>query len=367
LITDAAGNFYGTTAIGGKNGGGTVFKLAPDGTETVLYSFCTDCADGRYPASGLFRDSAGNLYGTAVYGGVTNKVFIDGAGTVFKLAPDGTETALHTFCSQSNCTDGANPFSNLISDSAGNLYGTTNGGGQNGRGVVFRIAPDGTETVLYSFCSQYKCADGAAPFGGLIFDNAGNLYGTTYQGGHSSCYPRRHSGCGTVFKLAPDGTETVLYAFCHKYKAGCPDGANPVAGLIADNAGNLYGTTVTGTDSLFKLAPDGTLTVLHAFCSLANCADGSGSRGALIADGAGNLYGTTHDGGVNSGGTVFELAPSGTFTVLHSFAYCSDLPCSDGDEPAAPLLMDGAGAIYGTTEYGGKGDWGLIFKLVPRQ
>jgi len=163
-----------------------------------------------------------------------------GGGVVFKLAPDGTEAVLHRFCSQSGCADGEHPHAGLVLDTAGNLYGTTYYGGSNvyNGGVVFKLAADGTETVLYNFCSQSGCTDGAEPVGGLVIDAAGTLYGTTSAGGAS--------GGGVVFKLAPDGTETVLYNFCSQ--SGCADGAEPWAGLVTDTAGNLYGTTVGGGD-----------------------------------------------------------------------------------------------------------------------
>lgn len=245
-------------------------------------------------------------------------------------------------------------------DGAGNLYGTV-GGGLYG-GAIFKLATDGTEHVLYSFCSQLKCADGAGPKGGLIFDGAGNLYGTTLWGGNTHCY--NHQGCGTVFRLAPDGTETVLYAFCRKYRAGCPDGANPLTGMTADNAGNLYGTTAN--DNVFKLAPDDTLTVLHSFC-LTDCKDGTNPQGGLIVDSTGNLYGTTYVAGAHGGGTVFKLAPDRKLTVLHSFTNCTESACPDGESPAAPLVMDSSGSIYGTTTSGGIDGGGVLFKLVPRQ
>jgi uncharacterized repeat protein (TIGR03803 family) len=226
---DQSGNLYGTTVAGGSNcpasdygGCGTVFKIAPDGTETVLYSFCPDnnrCNDGIYPHAGLIMDGTGNLYGTAEEGGLY------GYGTVFKLARHGTLTVLHSFAS----TDGIFPYAGLIMDGAGNLYGTAVEGGQNNDGTVFKLAPNGTLTVVHAFAST----DGASPYAGLIMDDAGVLYGTTSQGGAS--------GYGTVFKLKLDGKEIVLHSF-----AGGNDGAFPYAGLIADAAGHLLGTTENG-------------------------------------------------------------------------------------------------------------------------
>ncbi|HTV34519.1 MAG TPA: choice-of-anchor tandem repeat GloVer-containing protein, partial [Methylocella sp.] len=222
---------------------GTVFKLAPDGTETVLHAFKGSPSDGSNPSAGLIFDSSGNLYGTTHIGGVAE------LGTVFKLAPDGTETVLHSF---EGPGDGIYPVAGLIFDSSSNLYGTTvNGGATLAAGAVFKLAPDGTETVLHSFRGH---GDGANPFAGLIADSQGNLYGTTPSGGSSNC----GAGCGTVFKLAPDGTSyKVLYTF-----AGGSDGFYPYAGLIADSQGNLYGTTTGGgandsNGTVFKLTGTG--------------------------------------------------------------------------------------------------------------
>jgi uncharacterized repeat protein (TIGR03803 family) len=368
LIMDTAGNLYGTTDAGGANGQGTVFKLAPGGTETVLYSFCeqSNCADGQYPSAGVIMDAEGNLYGTTFNGGAYSQ------GTVFKLPPGGTETVLYSFCQQSDCTDGANPFGGLIMDAQGNLYGTTRAGGgnggANGGGTIFKLAPNGTETVLYSFCAQSNCTDGATPFAGLIMDAQGNLYGTTELGGTH--------GNGTVFKVPHGGTETVLYSFCAQ--TDCTDGGNPVAGLILDTAGNLYGTTeaggANGFGTVFKVTPGGTETVLYSFCAQSSqsysCTDGESPQAGLILDAAGNLYGTTRAGGASGGGAVFKLAPGGTETVLYSF--CAQSNCTDGDYPIASLIMNAAGNLYGTTRTGGNGTtgygmnpgWGTVFEVV---
>ena len=258
LIADSAGNLYGTTSGGGASYKGVVFKLAPDGTETVLHSFPGFPSDGNSPYAGLIADSAGNLYGTTL-----SRDSVSHAGVVFKLAPNGTagwtETVLHSFTGFP--TDGALPYAGLIADSAGNLYGATTGGGggpgASGQGVVFKLAPDGTETVLHSFTLG---SGGGGPLAGLIADSAGNLYGTTQVGGAS--------GQGVVFKLAPNGTggwtESVLYSF-----TGGSDGGQPFYGsLIADGAGNLYGTTVGGGASgagvVFKLSGTGFVTTTLA-------------------------------------------------------------------------------------------------------
>jgi uncharacterized repeat protein (TIGR03803 family) len=372
LIIDAEGNLYGTTYYNGLFGlgAGVVFKVAPDGTETVLHDFCSSggCADGAFPAAGLTIDGFGNLYGTTITGG-------GASGVVFALMrrPPPFEEyyryrVLYRFCVLSGCADGAYPAAGLIMDAAGNLYGTTRVGGTSDAGVVFKLAPDRTETVLYNFCSSTGCADGAYPeSAGLTMDGFGNLYGTTRGGGTS--------GAGAVFKLAPDGTETVLYSFCSL--SGCADGRYPEAGLIIDAAGNLYGTTSAGGTGaagfgvVFKVAPDGTETVLYNFCSQGNCVDGAYPVAGLIMDVAGNLYGTTPYGGagLNSpigAGVVFKVAPDGTETVLYNF--CSGIHCVDGAYPQAGLIMDVAGDLYGTTPYGGAHLGllaGVVFMVTP--
>jgi len=332
LTADSAGNFYGTTVYGGASSFGTVFKVTPSGSETVLYSF-TGGSDGSNPNGGLIADGAGNLYGTATFGGAS------GAGTVFRLSPSGVLTVLHSFA----WSDGAFPYARLLADNAGNLYGTTVNGGGASCGTVFKLAPDGTMTVLYSFACS---ADGGAPYGGLIADSAGNLYGTTSGGGASSA--------GTVFKLTPSGTETVLYSF-----SGSPDGASPHAGLTADSAGNFYGTTVHGgmsnAGTVFKLALGGTESVLYSFtCGT----DGANPNAALLMDSAGSLYGTSPGGCAASNGTVFKVT-AGATTVLYSFA-----GGADGAIPYAPLIADGAGNLYGTTYSGGASFVGTVFKLA---
>jgi uncharacterized repeat protein (TIGR03803 family) len=222
---------YGTTADGGANGGGTVFKITPDGALTTLYSFCSQsgCADGRYPYAGLVQANDGNLYGTTLLGGANGK------GMVFRITPSGTLTTLYSFCPESGCTDGANPGAGLIQATNGDLYGTTTGGGTNGLGTVLKITPDGTLTTLYSFCSQnspFLCADGTNPNAALVQATDGNFYGTTFSAGAH--------GSGTVFKIAPSGTLTTLQRFSG------PNGASPYAGLVQDTNGRFCGTTTGG-------------------------------------------------------------------------------------------------------------------------
>jgi uncharacterized repeat protein (TIGR03803 family) len=287
-------------------------------------------------------DSAGNLYGTTAYGGASASGCSPGYGTVFKLSPTGTETILHFFAG--GTTDGQNPQGALVMDSAGNLYGTTQYGGAGGSGTVFKIAPDGTESLLYSFDGNY----GANPLSGVILDSAGNLYGTTDNGSVAH---------GAVFKLTPGGVITDLYSFT----GGTNSGSNPQGGLIMDNTGNFYGTTyfggVSNNGTVFKLSPSGTLTVLYSFAG--GTADGSHPQTTLVMDSAGNLFGTTHDGGAASVGTVFMVSATGVETVLHSFGGNT----ADGGNPEGSLVLDNAGNLYGTTVTYGQYGIGTVFKI----
>jgi uncharacterized repeat protein (TIGR03803 family) len=359
VILDAAGNLYGTTEYGGdincfpEVGCGVVFKLNPGtGEETVLYTF-TGATDGAGPNAGLIRDAAGNLYGTTPEGGHLNCQALQdlphpkGCGVVFKLDTTGKETVLHSFTGGG---DGGVPEANVIRDAAGNLYGTTEGGGDC-CGVVFKLNPDtGEETVLYAFTGG---TDGGLPLAGVIQDAAGNLYGATVNRGDLNCFPP--NGCGVVFRLDSTGKETALYAF-----TGGADGAFPFAGVIQDTAGNLYGTTENGGDLtcivtlgcgvVFRLDTTGKETVLYTFTG---GADGGLPAAGVIRDAAGNLYGTTQNGGdLTCGapygcGVVFKLDTTGKETVLHTF--------TGGVDGAFPggLNQDAAGNLYGTTAGGG--------------
>jgi uncharacterized repeat protein (TIGR03803 family) len=374
LAMDSAGNLFGTTGGGGticsggfSGGCGTVFKMAGR-SFSVLYKF-KGGLDGAAPFLGnMIVDAKGDLYGVTQVGGGGGCVFggPPGCGTVFKMT--GTkETVLHSFTGP----DGAEPTGYLVTDSAGNIYGTTISGGAHGNGAVFKLDTSGTETALYSFCPKIGCADGSGPYGGLITDANGNLYGTTWGGGAGAGY-------GTVFKVTKDGKETVLYSFCSM--TGCADGSSPIAGLIMDASGNLYGTTYfggtgvcpqtgnNGCGTVFKLDTNGTETVLHSFCSKTSCSDGLFPSAGLLRDAKGNLYGTTTYGGTgncpdsNGGcGTVFKVDPSGNETVLHSFTGIAP----DGLDPEDSLVMDANGSLYGTTAGGGKFDRGVVFKLTP--
>lgn len=359
LIFDGKGNLYGTTSAYS----GTVYELIPgtDGswTEQVLYSFASD---GIRPAAGVIFDAQGNLYGTTTAGGAS------ASGTVYELIPgtggSWTEKLLHSFGATSS--DGAVPDSGLILDGHGNLYGVTPVGGSFGFGTVFELSPgtggSWTEKVLWNFGST--SGDGSDPEGGLVFDASGNLYGTTETGGTNAA--------GIVYKLtqSPNGSwaETVLYTF----GATSTDGTYPTGSLTFDVSGNLYGATRAGGDSnggtVFELSPaaNGSWAenILHNFGSLN---DGVRPLGGLIFDAAGNLYGLTQVGGAYAvddvGGTVFQLTPvSGggwTENVLHSFKPFT----TDGFVPWAGLIFDASGNLYGTTSQGGTNLGGIAFEI----
>ena len=321
--------------------------------EIVLYNFCSqpNCVDGENPVSSLMPDGAGNFYGTTQLGGANMY------GTVFELSPNGiggyNETVLYSFCSLPNCTDGSYPDSYVTFDGGGNLYGTTYYGGlfasgpYSGYGLVFELSPEPgggcpggsnsgngwCETVLYSFMST---PDGAFPFSGLTWDPYGNLYGTTYGGGN---------GTGTVYELSPNGSggwnEQVIYD-----RGG-------YAGLTIDGAGNLYGADDVTAGHVFKLSPNGSggwnAIILHTFTGGTN--DGSGPEGTPVLDSAGNVYGTTVSGGATKGlGTVWKLTSgkAGEYTeeILYSLIW------NDGSNPKAGVVLDSSGNIYSTTAFG---------------
>jgi len=372
VVFDQKGNLYGTTRSGGTYnnscyyGCGVVFKLTPKGKETVLYSFCMQagCADGAEPFAGLVSDQKGNLYGTTYLGGAYDGCESGlGCGVVFKLTPEGKYKVLYSFCAQNSCTDGAYPQAGLVLDQKGNLYGTTSNGGTyngycaygQGCGVAFKLTPKGKETVLYTFCGQTNCTDGGDPVAGLIFDKNGSLYGTTKVGG-------AHGG-GIVFKLTPKGKETILYNFCEEQ--GCADGAAPVAAVVLDQKGNLYGTTAGGGEPrdggvVFKLTPEGRETVLYSFCWQNNCVDGTNPSAGVVFDQNGNMYGTTLNGGEHYAGVVFKLTPEGKETVLFGFS-----GIADGASPEGGLVFDQKGNLYGTTQEGGEDVAGVVFKITP--
>jgi len=311
--------------------------------EQVLYSF-TGQADGQQPTAGVTFDDAGNIYGVVTYAGISQNCGPSGCGNIYKLTPDGTFSVLHNF----NWDDGANPASNLIRDrKTGDFYGSTNAGGANGAGTIFRFTPDSTVTTLYSFTGG---ADGYVPEGRLLRDRHGNFYGTTYAGGAD--------GMGVVYRLSAKGKQTVL----HSFAGGAKDGAFPTnAGLAMDDAGNLYGMTQFGGTSdygtVFRIAPDGRFKVLHSFVG---GSDGRYPASGLIIDKSGNLYGTTQGGGGHDNctygcGTAFKFVPAGTVRILHAFE-----GGADGANPLGTLLLTKSGKLYGTTNDGSKG---TVFSL----
>jgi uncharacterized repeat protein (TIGR03803 family) len=361
LVRDSSGNLYGTTFNGGRSGAGTVFRIDTAGKESVLHSF-TGSRDGANPFAGLVQDAKGNLYGTTFYGG-GNGCNGYGCGTVFKVSRTGKETVLHRF--KGPVGDGTYPKAGLVLDVNGTLYGTTIAGGTGckgyGCGTVFKLDPTGTETLLYSFAGGN---DGANPTG-LIRDAKGNLYGTTEYSAGTGC--SFGDGCGMVFKLNKSGKETVLYRFT----GTGGDGANPFAGLIQDANGNLYGTTYEGgtgcgdlgCGTVFKVSRTGKETVLYRFTGTGG--DGATPYVQLVRDAKGSLYGTTAYGGSSSVGTVFKLDPAGKETVLYSFT-----GSPDGQNSFAGLVRDAKGNLYGTTYNGGSPQCmyfgcGTVFKLTP--
>jgi uncharacterized repeat protein (TIGR03803 family) len=318
LVIDTAGNLYGTTEAGGDTDGGVVFELHHKRLgweEKILHTFCprpkSGCPDGALPYDGLTYAgaAAGQPYdGSSPLYGTTNNYGAHAGGTVFAVEPiTGTkkwkESVLYSFCSQDNCTDGENPDTPLYVDTEGNIYGTTPGGGQSGGGTVFELSPNEigyTESVLYNFCAQANCSDGKEPQGGVVMDSAGNLYGTATEGGDSN-------NDGVIFSLFPDGSQwqfNLLDEFDRR------NGSAPI-GMLLDASGNLFGTTYEGgangkTGSVFEF--NGSIQVLYSFCSQTNCPDGRHPIAGVIEDGAGNLYGTTQNGGHHRSGTIYELS-----------------------------------------------------------
>ncbi len=336
LLRDGTGNFFGTTFGGGGDSEGTIYKLTPNGQESVLFTFNT--SDGSFPASGLVRDKAGNLYGTADEGP-------GGAGVLFRLAKDGTEVTFHAFQGGQN-SEAAVPSGGVIMDAAGNFYGATLLGGL-GFGTIYRVDPAGNLKVLYNFQGK---ADGASPQGPLVRDAAGNIFGAAAEkGAHNA---------GTIFKLAPDGTLTELHSF-----TGARDGKTPQGGLLLDSAGNLFGSAFgggdTGNGTIFQVSKNGGFRRLHSF---SGAVDGTNPNGALIRDSDGNIFGAAQLGGTFSLGTVFKLTPAGQLIVLHNFT--GD---EDGATPFSGLLRDAAGNLFGTAEQNFLIDQrgGTVFKITP--
>jgi uncharacterized repeat protein (TIGR03803 family) len=387
LVADGSGNLYGVTQ-GGGNGrgatqGGTLFELSPNGdgtwTHQVLHNFCAkaDCTDGASPAFGLIIDTNGRLYGTTQSGGAHD------AGVLFRLAFNAglgrwNETVLYDFCAAASCTDGEQPAgvltyqgaaSGIPYDGTAPLYATTTTGGTHGGGVVFRLAHamgSLNETVLYNFCASAGCPDGQTPSTGVVIDGTGALFGTTVTGGTNNQ--------GALFKLTKGNGniwgETVLASFCNQDH--CTDGAQPSAVPVIDGSGTLYGVTISGGNQnrgLIYSYASGSLGTVYAFCPGATCSDGALPASPMILDGSGNLFGTTEQG-VNGNhnfptGKVFEW--NGTYQVLYNF--CTHrFDCTDGKFPSSGLLLDGSGDLFGETLQGGAGGGsggGTVYELVP--
>jgi len=344
LMMGGGGNMYGTTSAGGAYNNGTVFRIAPTGVLSTLYSF-QGGADGSSPQSFLIQDSTGLLYGTTSGGGAY------GGGTLFRIAST-TKTTLHSFGSGG---DGAAPLAGLAFDSAGNLYGTTSAGGTHGNGAVFMLSKRGilwAESVLYSFGTG---TDGATPYAGVTLDSAGNVLGTTSAGGTG--------GYGTVFELikANSWAESILYNFQNQN-----DGAVPYAGLIADGHGNFFGAATEGGSqgggSIFELTPAGSGWNFTPIQSVPGWGI-SGTFRNLILSSSGTLYATTHCDGDDSAGSIYELVPGSggtwTFTQLYSFT-----GGTDGLYSFSNLVAFG-NRLYGTTNQGGRYGYGDVFALFP--
>ncbi|MBZ5570866.1 MAG: hypothetical protein LAO09_03180 [Acidobacteriia bacterium] len=360
LVLDAKGNAYGTTAEGGFHAGkgGTVYQLSPQTGFNIIYGFSGP--DGMTPRGNLAIDADGNLYGTTVSGG-GNKTGCNGAGcgTVFRLSPPTnggtwTQTVLYSF---KGGDDGANPQAGVVVDSAGNLYGTAMNGGTNDFGTVFQLAPGPNDTWVENLVHTFAGNEGGLPQGGLIFDAAGNLYGT--------------SGA-TVFEITPTGggwSFIPLYFFNPRNG----DAAGAETGVIFDANGNLFGTSSFGgafnLGTVFELTQSQgswTEAIIHSF---AGGSDGAKPESGLVLDSAGNLYGTTFAGGGNgcSGngcGTLFELIPGqGGQWTERRFSFPGGVP-NRGVQPASTPLLAG-GHIYGTTSAGGSEGAGVAFRIIP--
>lgn len=367
LVSDPAGNLYGTTEIGGALGNGSIYELLATGGEKILYSFAGG-ADGGYPSGRMVREANGYLIGTASGGGSLggNCAFLNGCGVVWMVSPGGQLQVLHTF---TGGADGAAPQGGVVRGANGTFYGATELGGsttgeceaqnetQFGCGVVYQINGNGDFAVLHAFAAG---SDGQWPIAPLSLDASGNLYGTTFYGGSTTaaCTSQENKGCGVVFKIDASGHESVVYAF-----AGPPDASWPIENDVTlDSAGNLCGTTAGGGASqygaVYKIDSAGSESVLYSFTG---GSDGAIPRSGLILDGKGNLYGTTTSGPTLTGecdsatcGVVFKLTPAGTETVLFKFPGNYD--------PIGDLLAD-KGYLYGTTMSGGRPNEGVVFKV----
>jgi len=336
LIRDSAGNLYSTADYGGTAFAGVVFKVAPNGVETVLYNF-SGGADGAQPFSALVRDKAGNLYGTTTMGGSAN------AGVVFRVDPAGAEAVLHNFVGG---TDGTTPTGGLLEDKAGNFYGTTSQGGTSNAGVLFKIGAKGKYSILHTFTGATN--DGKYPtYTSLLMDSAGTLYGVTEEGGSANG--------GILYTFIKTGTLTIL----HSFMGGTTDGCNVLGTPFIDKNGNFYGTTsscgASGLGTVWKVSANGDESVLHSFAG--GTTDGEYPLAGVIVDANGNVYGNTETGGASNLGTVYKISPGGTFTLVHSFAG------TDGKYPYGSFVRNAKGTLFGTALNGGTIGYGTVWKM----
>jgi uncharacterized repeat protein (TIGR03803 family) len=367
LTFDSSGNAYGTTVVGGSSTFGTVFKLTPHSsgkwTETVLYSFLAG-NDGKNPYGGVTLDAKGNLYGTTVSGGSGGTCSGDGCGTVFKLTHSGNSWSESVLYSFTGGKDGAGPGGGVVFDKKGNLYGTTpDGGSVNGCGcgVVYKLSPAKSgqwkQKVIHTFTGGNDGSTGS--LGLLLVDKSSNLYGVAELGGAH--------GAGTVFKMTPGSGGKWKMSTLYGFK-GMPNAGFPYGGLISDAAGSLYGTTyyggANGMGSVFKLTNSNGKFKESVLYSFKTGTDGNSPTSTLVFDAQGNLYGTTSAGGdTNGDGTVFKLTPTSggkwKESVVHRF---KNNP--DGANSYYGMTLDKAGNLYGTTAIGGVGS-GVVFELTP--
>jgi uncharacterized repeat protein (TIGR03803 family) len=340
LVQGTDGNFYGTSYSGGTNGLGTVFRISSAGTLVLLWQFGTSPSNGANPDAGLVQGRDGSFYGTTQNGGTNS------AGTVFRITTNGSLTTLWQF--GIGVTNGVNPEAGLMQAIDGNLYGTTIGGGTNGNGTVFRITTNGNLTTLYQFGGYFT--NSVQPQAGLVQGNDSNLYGTTIGGGTNDD--------GTVFRITTNGNLTTLWQF----GSGPTNGIGPSGGLIMGADGNLYGATVAGgtnnDGTVFRITTNGNLTTLWQFGVVA--ANGVNPSGNLLQGSDSNFYGTAGGGGTNNAGTVFRISSEGTFTTLWQFGRNA----TNGLVPGAGLVQGSDGDFYGTTTGGGTNSEGSVFKLI---
>jgi uncharacterized repeat protein (TIGR03803 family) len=347
VVQGTDGNFYSAGTGGIYGGGGNMFRMTPAGEVTSIYNFCSlsGCADGGSLLYAPVVGTDGNLYGAAAGGGGSG-LLGEAGGTIFRMTLDGKLTVIYTFCSMSDCADGATP-NGIILGSDGNFYGTTvyGGVGDGGPGVIFKVTPDGTYTRLHAFCAEANCADGEKPFFPPVEGNDGNLYGVAGNAG----------GGGVFYKITSSGAYSVLYNFCDFTTGACPDGGYPYA-IVKDADGNFVGTACCGSTAygvVFKITPAGHYSVLHHF--------GPNTLGSpstpLILGSDGNLYGTLMGGGSGSWvtparGGIYEITSKGKFKALYGF--CPGCNHS-GFNLLDPLFQGTDGNFYGTTAYGGNG------------